>query len=78
MRSAASAPAARASSSWYSDTMKSFRNGGVDTDAHGHQAFECPIEERRLGQHGDGCGTGGTVSRGNRDRVVVSAHTARR
>ena len=45
---------ARASSSWYSSTMKSLRRSGSATRrAHGREMLERAVEERRLGQHRD-------------------------
>ena len=57
--STASAPAATASASWYSSTMKSLRSSGdVDGRAHRREMREAAIEERRLGQHRDRRGAG--------------------
>ena len=48
--STASAPAARASKSWYSVTMKSFRRIGTSTASRTASRCSSAVEERRLGQ----------------------------
>ncbi len=80
IRSAASAPFARASSNWYSSTMKSLRRSGKRHRlAHGGQMLQRAIEERRFGEHRDRRRAARFVLSGNRHRVVAGGqHAARR
>ena len=77
----ASAPAARASSSWYSSTMKSLRSSGTSTAARtAARCVERAVEERRLGQHRNRRRAGRARRPcAMRHRIVVGAqHAARR
>ena len=58
--------------------MKSLRSSGTSTAALDRlQVRQRPVEERRLGQHGDRRGPGARVRRGMRRRVVVLAQNPR-
>ena len=75
----ASAPAARASSSWYSSTMKSLRSSGILTAARtASRCAERAVEKSRLGQHRNRRGAGALVAqrRSRPDRRPSAARRA--